>query len=216
MPRKTTWAIALTAVLSAARLCTSQSPDGAGLLIADNGFGGVLRTTEPNRAGHDQQRHRRDRDRADVLEYRGSSRRSAVHIPVPKGASVANFSMWIDGKEMVGEVVEKKRAREIYESYKQNAAIRVCSSRSITRRFEMRIFPIPAGAEQRVQIAYYQELDFDHDWATYVYPWRPLRETGPPIRIPDNFLVVGGCQERSADRRDEESLARRRRRHLAV
>ena len=25
-------------------------------------------------------------------------------FPVPKGASVANFSMWIDGKEMVGEV----------------------------------------------------------------------------------------------------------------
>ena len=34
----------------------------------------------------------------------------------------------------------------------------------------MRIFPIAAGAEQKVQITYYQELDFDHDWATYVYP----------------------------------------------
>ena len=40
-------------------------------------------------------------------------------FPVPKAASVANFSMWINGKEMVGEVVEKKRAREIYDSYKQ-------------------------------------------------------------------------------------------------
>ena len=40
-------------------------------------------------------------------------------FPVPKGASVANFSMWINGKEMVGEVVEKKRAREIYDSYKR-------------------------------------------------------------------------------------------------
>ena len=40
-------------------------------------------------------------------------------FPVPKGASVANFSMWINGKEMVGEVVEKQRAREIYDSYKQ-------------------------------------------------------------------------------------------------
>jgi len=38
------------------------------------------------------------------------------------------------------------------------------------KRFEMRIFPIPAGAEQRVRIAYYQELDFDHDRANYVYP----------------------------------------------
>ena len=34
----------------------------------------------------------------------------------------------------------------------------------------MRIFPIAAGAEQRVKVTYYQELDFDHDQATYVYP----------------------------------------------
>src|SRR3712207_5911722 len=38
-------------------------------------------------------------------------------FPVPKGGSVSNFSMWIGGKEMVGEVLEKKRARDIYESY---------------------------------------------------------------------------------------------------
>jgi hypothetical protein len=40
-------------------------------------------------------------------------------FPVPKGASVANFSMWINGREMLGEVVEKERARQIYNSYKQ-------------------------------------------------------------------------------------------------
>ena len=33
-------------------------------------------------------------------------------FPVPKGASVANFSMWIGGKEMIGEVVEKEQAFE--------------------------------------------------------------------------------------------------------
>src|ERR1041384_4300833 len=34
----------------------------------------------------------------------------------------------------------------------------------------MRIFPVAPNAEQRVEITYYQELDVDHDWATYVYP----------------------------------------------
>ena len=78
--------------------------------------------------------------------------------------------MWISGKEMVGEVVEKKRAREIYESYKQVRRDPGLLEQVDYRRFEMRIFPIAAGAEQRVRIIYYQELDFDHDWATYVYP----------------------------------------------
>src|SRR5262245_7644463 len=35
-------------------------------------------------------------------------------FPVPKGASVRKFSMWVDGKEVSGELVEAQKAREIY------------------------------------------------------------------------------------------------------
>src|SRR6516162_978734 len=35
-------------------------------------------------------------------------------FPVPKGASVRKFSMWVDGKEMPGELVETDTARQIY------------------------------------------------------------------------------------------------------
>jgi Ca-activated chloride channel homolog len=91
-------------------------------------------------------------------------------FPVPKRASVSGFSMWIGGKEMVGEVVEQARARQIYDSYKQQRRDPGLLEQVDFKRFEMRIFPIPVGAEQRVKITYYQELDFDHDAATYVYP----------------------------------------------
>src|SRR5205823_4993906 len=91
-------------------------------------------------------------------------------FPVPKGASVANFSMWINGKEMVGEVVEKKRAKEIYESYKQVRRDPGLLEQTNYRTFEMRVAPIAARAEQRIEVTYYQQLDFDHDWATYTYP----------------------------------------------
>src|SRR5882672_6841058 len=37
-------------------------------------------------------------------------------FPVPKGASVRKFSMWVDGKEMTGELVEAAKAKEIYQS----------------------------------------------------------------------------------------------------
>ena len=99
-------------------------------------------------------------------------------FPVPKGASVSNFSMWIGGKEMIGEVVEKERAREIYESYKQTRRDPGLLEQVDYKRFEMRIFPIPAGAEQRVKLTYYQELDTDHDWATYVYPLATVSRPG--------------------------------------
>src|SRR5215831_14896611 len=33
-------------------------------------------------------------------------------FPVPKGASVNKFTMWVDGKETTGEMVEAGKARE--------------------------------------------------------------------------------------------------------
>src|SRR5256885_11082806 len=35
-------------------------------------------------------------------------------FPVPRGASVRKFSMWVDGKEVKGELVEAKKAAQIY------------------------------------------------------------------------------------------------------
>src|SRR5438874_9457234 len=37
-------------------------------------------------------------------------------FPVPRGASVNRFTMWVDGKETKGELVEAAKAREIYTS----------------------------------------------------------------------------------------------------
>src|SRR5262245_16326120 len=35
-------------------------------------------------------------------------------FPVPKGASVNKFTMWVDGKEVAGELLEAGKARQIY------------------------------------------------------------------------------------------------------
>lgn len=149
----------------------SAVPAGAaGLLVADGGFGGRLEMKEQDvrvvvnngvAVTEVTQVFVNQEDR--IVE-------ALYTFPVPKQASVANFSMWINGKEMIGEVVEKQRAREIYESYKQTRRDPGLLEQVDYKRFEMRIFPIPARAEQKVMVTYYQELDVDHDWATYVYP----------------------------------------------
>ena len=160
-------------LLAAAALFTILQPAAlraAGLLIADGGLGGVLEVKE-----HDVQVTINNGVAVTrVTEvFRNTENRQVEALytfPVPRGASVASFSMWINGKEMVGEVLEKKRAREIYDSYKQARRDPGLLEQVDYKTFEMRIFPIAPGAEQKVQISYYQELDFDHDWATYVYP----------------------------------------------
>src|SRR5436190_11709795 len=160
----------ICAVLLAGASCWPGSARAAGLLIADGGFGGVLEVKE-----HDVQVTINNGIAVTKVTqtFHNTENRQLEALytfPVPKGASVANFSMWINGKEMVGEVLEKKRAREIYESYKQSRRDPGLLEQTDFKTFEMRIFPIAPDADQKVQMTYYQELDVDHDWATYVYP----------------------------------------------
>ena len=175
MTKRIVWGAVTVATLA---LC-SLPVSAAGLLIADGGFGGVLELKE-----HE----------VDVTINNGIAVTRVTQIfhnteqrqvealytfPVPKGGSVANFSMWINGKEMVGEVVEKARAREIYESYKQTRRDPGLLEQVDFKTFEMRIFPIGPQADQKVQITYYQELELDHDWATYVYPLATTTRRAP-------------------------------------
>ncbi|TWT37850.1 Vault protein inter-alpha-trypsin [Posidoniimonas corsicana] len=152
------------------------------MLIADGGLGGRLEVQE-----HVVQVTINNGVAVTEVEqvFRNTEDRQveALYVfPVPNGASVANFSMWINGKEMIGEVVEKKRAREIYESYKRVNVDPGLLEQKDYKTFEMRIFPIAAGAEQRVRISYYQELSFDADRATYTYPLATSAQAGGDSR----------------------------------
>jgi Ca-activated chloride channel family protein len=162
----------------------------AGLLIADGGLGGVLEVKE-----HDvhvtinngiavtrvtQVFHNTEKRQVEAL----------YTFPVPKGASVANFSMWINGKEMVGEVLEKQRAREIYNSYKRVSRDPGLLEQTDYRTFDMRVFPVGPEADQKVQITYYQELDYEHDTATYVYPLATVTRKGVDSRATGKFTIA--------------------------
>ncbi len=163
--------------------------EGAGLLIAEGGFGGVLEIRE----------HAVDvtinngiavTKVTQVFQNTENRQVEALYtFPVPKGASVAGFSMWINGKEMVGEVLEKERARQIYESYKQTRKDPGLLEQVDYKTFEMRIFPIAAQAEQRVELTYYQELEVDHDWSTYVYPLATVSKPGIDARTTGRFAI---------------------------
>src|SRR6476661_5640539 len=188
--RKVHWGRAAAILLAGCLVVTAgQEARAAGLLIADGGLGGVLEidehtvrvtinngiaVTEVNQVFHNTENRQVE----------------ALYLfPVPKGASVANFSMWINGKEMTGEVVEKQRAREIYNSYKQVRRDPGLLEQVDFKNFEMRIFPIGPEADQKVEITYYQELDFDHDTATYVYPLATVTRKGVDSRPVGKFAL---------------------------
>ena len=186
------WRNTLNGLLVALTLTAITLPTtthAAGLLIADGGLGGVLEIKE-----HDVQVTINNGVAVTKVTqvFHNTEKRQVEALytfPVPKGASVANFSMWINGKEMVGEVLEKQRAREIYNSYKQQRRDPGLLEQVDYRTFEMRIFPIGPEADQRVEITYYQELDYDHDVATYVYPLATVTRKGVDTRTTGKFAI---------------------------
>ena len=180
------------------------------MLIADGGLGGVLEIKE-----HDVQVTINNGIAVTKVTqvFHNTEKRQVEALytfPVPKGASVANFSMWINGKEMVGEVLEKQRAREIYNSYKQVRRDPGLLEQVDYRTFEMRIFPIGPDADQKVQITYYQELDYDHDTATYVYPLATVTRKGVDARTTGKFAIGVRREIRRAHRRAGKPQPRRR------
>jgi Ca-activated chloride channel family protein len=182
----------LGGLLAAGALLGCNAPlhsQAAGLLIADGGWGGVLEIKE-----HDVQVTINNGIAVTKVTqvFHNTERRQVEALytfPVPKSASVANFSMWINGKEMVGEVLEKERARQIYNSYKQMRRDPGLLEQTDYRTFDMRIFPIGPEADQKVQITYYQELDYDQDTATYVYPLATVTRKGVNARASGKFDI---------------------------
>jgi Ca-activated chloride channel homolog len=179
----------LIAAVALAAITLTTPAQAAGLLIADGGLGGVLEIKE-----HDVQVTINNGVAVTKVTqvFHNTEKRQVEALytfPVPKAASVANFSMWINGKEMVGEVLEKQRAREIYNSYKQQRRDPGLLEQVDYRTFEMRIFPIGPEADQKVEITYYQELNYDHDTATYVYPLATVTRKGVDSRTTGKFAI---------------------------
>lgn len=172
--RVTSWTmvvlLGLTAVLGVQEFTGLPKAKAGGLLIADGGFGGVLEIREQDVSVVINNGIAVTEIRQVFLNTENRIVEALYTFPVPNGASVSNFSMIINGQEMVGEVVERKRARQIYESYKETRRDPGLLEQVDYKTFELRVFPIPARAEQHIKVTYYQQLDFDHNNATYVYP----------------------------------------------
>src|SRR5947209_10123277 len=64
-------------------------------------------------------------------------------FPVPKGASVRKFSMWLGGKEVKGELVEADKARTIYADIVQRTLDPGLLEYMGNDLLRLKIFPVP-------------------------------------------------------------------------
>ncbi len=91
-------------------------------------------------------------------------------FPLPKNASLSELSLWIDGHEQVGEVMEKEKAREIYRKEKEAGRDSAVAEKRDYIAFDVLVNPVRAGQKTRVRLVYLQPVEIDSNVGRYVYP----------------------------------------------
>jgi Ca-activated chloride channel family protein len=108
-------------------------------------------------------------------------------FPVPKGASVNRFTMWVGDKEVKGELVEAAKAREIYTNIvrrTQDPGLLEYMGNNLLR---MRVFPVPPKGDQKVALRYTAVADREADLVEYVYP---LKTDGKATSTLEAFSIT--------------------------
>lgn len=93
-----------------------------------------------------------------------------IFFPLPNGGTVSNFVMMIDGQEVTGELMEKEKARQIYEGIvraKKDPALMEYVGYGL---FKTSVFPMAIGEERDITIRYTQVLDRKLERISFAYP----------------------------------------------
>jgi len=104
-------------------------------------------------------------------------------FPLPQDASISNFGMWVGDRLVEADVVEKRRAREIYETIKREKRDPGLLEWAGGSLFKARVYPIPAHSEKRVTITYTQVLPLRRGTWAYDYSLQSDLLRAHPLRI---------------------------------
>ncbi len=115
-------------------------------------------------------------------------------FPVPEGATVSGFAMWVNGRRQEGELLDAGRARQIYEQIVARMRDPGLVEYMGGNLFRARVFPIPPNAEQRIEIRFTQTLDYQSGLVHYRYP---LRTGGRAARTLEDMTIEANIVSRT-------------------
>lgn len=111
----------------------------------------------------------------------------AVYVfPLPEGAAISDFGMYINGKRVSGEVVEKGQARRVYEDIVRRMRDPGLLEHLGDNLFRVSVYPVPKNGEQKFEIEYSQQLAYESGLYKLVYPLK----TGEKVsRLIEDFTI---------------------------
>jgi Ca-activated chloride channel family protein len=127
--------------------------------------------------------------RVEQVFVNSSPRQLEAHyvFPLPKGAALQEFSLWINGKKTKGEVLEKQKATDIYEGIVRRLQDPGLLEYLDSDVFRARVFPVPANGEQRLELVFSQVLDFSAGLHRYHYPLGASARGAPRLTVKQDF-----------------------------
>ncbi len=113
-------------------------------------------------------------------------------FPLPLDAVVSNFTLWVDGKPVQGEVLDAKQARQYYDDIVRSLRDPALLEYEGRGAVKASIFPIQPGGERRIELEYTQALTAENGLVRYVYPLNtekfslePLEDVSIRVEIRD-------------------------------
>lgn len=91
-------------------------------------------------------------------------------FPLPETAAVQKFSMWMNGKEVQGELLDAEKARSIYEDIVRKMKDPALLEYMGSRLYKARVFPIPANGDVRIALEYTETINVQEGQGSYRYP----------------------------------------------
>ncbi|MBN2225445.1 MAG: VWA domain-containing protein [Deltaproteobacteria bacterium] len=103
-------------------------------------------------------------------------------FPLPEGASFSDLAMYIDGKKVEGKVLDAGEARRTYEDIVRRLKDPALLEYVNRNTFKLRVYPIPARGEKRIEITYTETLKYDFGTVRYVYPLNTEKFSSAPLK----------------------------------
>ena len=97
-------------------------------------------------------------------------------FPLPVGVSIHEFSMYINGKETQGELLDAKKAKKIYEDIVRKSMDPALLEYHGQNLLRLRVFPIQPRATQKIKLTYTQSLEKDNGTTEYLFPFRAAKD----------------------------------------
>ena len=118
------------------------------------------------------------------------------YFPVPRGANVTDFILMMNGKRVAGEVIERDKARAIYEDIVRRAKDPGLIEWVDSNIFKVRVYPVPANGTQRIELEFAQPLEADQGLFRYLLPLKGPKNAGESKGdTPVKFSIVINSEE---------------------